>query len=421
MTRFWVLFLLLSLQFVLLGHSSHALILNLGGEEIVQAAGSDLQVEAYSVPCLHDWNEDGLKDLIVGPRGVIFPGTVLLYLNSGLPDEPVFTDSSYLLAGGNEIEVPGSGCMGACPRVVDWDGDPLADLLVGDASGQISLYLNVGVPGEPLLGAGSTLEVGPEGAKLPVDVGDRAIPLYLDWNEDGLRDLVVGAMDGRIHIFLNSGTESDPDFQGVTYAQGSVGDLVVDGLRSSPVVMDLDEDGDKDLLSGNTNGQILVYLNQGSDSAPQFGDYFLLTANGTPIDFADSPRTRPFVCDWTGDGLLDLITGLGDGRLHLFQGGVTSAETPAAIARLDAPWPNPANPRVHVGFTLERDCWVQLSVYDVTGRHIADLASSFIGAGHHVLQWDARDSSSRELPSGLYMLRLQGQDFQETQKVVVLR
>ena len=32
------------------------------------------------------------------------------------------------------------------------------------------------------------------------------------------------------------------------------------------------------------------------------------------------PRSRPFITDWTDDGLPDLLVGAGDGKIHLFQG-----------------------------------------------------------------------------------------------------
>jgi hypothetical protein len=84
--------------------------------------------------------------------------------------------------------------------------------------------------------------------------------------------------------------------------------------------MDLDGDGNKDLLTGNTNGELLFYKNVGTDATPTFSGYSRITSQGIPIDLAGTPRSRPFVCDWTGDGHLDLLVGAGDGKVHLYQG-----------------------------------------------------------------------------------------------------
>ncbi len=100
--------------------------------------------------------------------------------------------------------------------------------------------------------------------------------------------------------------------------------------RSSPALMDLDGDGRKDLLVGNTNGAILLYPNQGSDAAPSFSTYEYVTADGVEIDLPGTPRSRPCITDWTGDGLPDLLVGAGDGRVHLFQ----SVPEPASLPLL---------------------------------------------------------------------------------------
>ncbi len=86
-----------------------ALILNLGEEEIVEAGGLPIDVDAYSVPSLVDWNDDGLPDLLVGEGGGLFQGRVRVYLNDGAPSAPAFTDFFYVLADGQELVVPGNG------------------------------------------------------------------------------------------------------------------------------------------------------------------------------------------------------------------------------------------------------------------------------------------------------------------------
>ena len=399
---------------------AQGLILNLGPESIVQAAGVDLQVSGYSVPCFADWNDDGLPDLLVGEGGGAVMGSVQLYLNVGVPGAPAFADHSPVQAGGADLTVPGEGCLGAFPRVVRWNDDLLPDLLVGDAIGQVTLFLNEGAPGAPVLAAGQLLRVGPFGGKVPVDVGYRATPIYQDWDADGRRDLIVGALDGRLHLFANSGTDTEPDFQVESFAQAPAGDLIVSSLRSSPALLDLNEDGCKDLLTGNTAGEILVYPNTGSDSAPIFGDFTRVAAAGVPIDFEGTPRTRPFLCDWTGDGWLDLVTGLGDGRVHLFQGGATDVAALAPPARLGLPWPNPANPRLNVDLSVARPGVYQVRVLAPSGRAVVTLFAGEAAPGRLQLYWDGRDAGGQPAASGLYLLELRG-DAAAAQKLTLLR
>ncbi len=89
--------------------SAPALILNLGAEEVVEAGGLPIVVDAYSVPSTVDWNGDGLVDLLVGEGGGVIQGRVRVYLNEGVAGAPSFTDPFHLQADGQELAVPGGG------------------------------------------------------------------------------------------------------------------------------------------------------------------------------------------------------------------------------------------------------------------------------------------------------------------------
>jgi hypothetical protein len=300
-----------------------ASLLRLGPEELVQADGFDIQVPGYSVPSLADWNNDGLADLIVGEGNYANPGKVRIYLNVGTESQPQFFDYCYAQCAGADLTVPASGCLGCFPRVVYWDMDARKDLLIGLADGTVAIFGNMGTDDNPTFIPGVRVQVTSPGFDL--DVGNRATPTFLDWNSDGMTDLVVGALDGRIHLYINCGCGGavPPKF----YFTDPIGDfaledgwdLTVPSARSSPAVLDLDGDGRKDLLTGNTEGELLLYRNVGTDANPEFSGYSLVESNGVPINLAGSPRSRPFVCDWTGDGYLDVLIGAGDGKIHLYQ------------------------------------------------------------------------------------------------------
>lgn len=301
-----------------------SLSLNLGAEEVIQSGGLDIQVPGYSVPSIVDWDDDGLNDLIVGEgSGSSSAGKIRVYLNTGTQSNPEFWDSFYVQSNGSDLVCKAAGCLGCFPRVVYWDEDDRKDLLVGQADGTVKIYLNSGTSSNPTFDEGQYVTVGYDG--IAVDVGVRATPTFMDWDNDGMKDLVVGGLDGRIHIYINCGCSGgvppafyDSPVEGI-FAEETGFDLIVPSLRSSPHIMDLDGDGKKDILTGDTNGQLLFYRNLGSDGEPDFGSYSFVTSDGIPIDLPDSPRSRPFVCDWTGDGYPDVLIGSGDGRVHLYQ------------------------------------------------------------------------------------------------------
>lgn len=82
----------------------------LGPEQIVQAGGANLSVTGFSVPSFVHWDDDGLKDLVVGDgSGVAGYGRVRIYLNSGTPGSPAFTTFFYAQANGSNLQSPGGG------------------------------------------------------------------------------------------------------------------------------------------------------------------------------------------------------------------------------------------------------------------------------------------------------------------------
>lgn len=295
--------------------------LDYGPEQFVETDGAQIVVPGYSAPSFVRWDGDDLRDLIVGEGGDEYPGKVRVYRNVGTSSRPEFGGYFYVQSDGGDLTVPGEGCLGAFPRVVYWDGDDRKDLLIGRADGTVELFLNIGSDDEPAFGGGRLLQVGEPGSKVDIDVFYRATPTVADWNNDGKKDLIVGSVDGLIYIYLNEGTDTEPDFRSEQYAEMDDGELLsVPATRSSPAVHDLDGDGKKDLLTGDREGQLLFYSNSASDEAPAFAPYSLARSDGVPIDLPDLPRSRPFVCDWTDDGLLDVLVGSGDGTVRLYQG-----------------------------------------------------------------------------------------------------
>ncbi|MCX5671235.1 MAG: FG-GAP-like repeat-containing protein, partial [Planctomycetota bacterium] len=140
-------------------------------------------------------------------------GKIRLYLNEGAPGAPAFSAFAYVRAGGGDLAVPSAGCLGVFPRAFDWNEDGLADLVLGLADGRITVYLNSGAAGNPAFGAGQFIQVGQPAAKVDLDVGDRAALDLADWDADGRWDLIAGALDGQVRAYLNEGAAGAPEFR----------------------------------------------------------------------------------------------------------------------------------------------------------------------------------------------------------------
>jgi len=79
-------------------------------------------------------------------------------------------------------------------------------------------------------------------------------------------------------------------------------------------------------------------------------------------------------------------------------------------------YPNPFNPITEIKYTLPRDCWVRLEVYNILGQKVASLVDGEQKAGFKTVRWDAGSFSS-----GIYFYRLKAGGFVETKKMVLIR
>jgi hypothetical protein len=108
--------------------------------------------------------------------------------------------------------------------------------------------------------------------------------------------------------------------------------------------------------------------------------------------------------------------------LSLWQIGMTDADpTPSAAAVLRQNVPNPFNPSTRIDFEVAKAGTVDLSVYDVAGRHVATLVHGRLGAGVHQATWNGMTDGGLQAASGVYMYVLKTEAGQESRRMVLLR
>ena len=101
--------------------------------------------------------------------------------------------------------------------------------------------------------------------------------------------------------------------------------------------------------------------------------------------------------------------------------GVQDPEPVPTVLRLHQCYPNPFNPQTTITFTLPRGGWVEVGIYELTGRRIDVLTDRTFTIGTHTLSWNGRDSQNRAVPSGTYLVRLETESGVETRKMMLLR
>ena len=79
-------------------------------------------------------------------------------------------------------------------------------------------------------------------------------------------------------------------------------------------------------------------------------------------------------------------------------------------------YPNPFNPSTRITYSLNNEVQVNLSVYDMLGRKVAELVNERQGAGAYELEFDASS-----LASGIYLYKLSAGDFVSVKKMTLLK
>jgi hypothetical protein len=163
---------------------------------------------------------------------------------------------------------------------------------------------------------------------------------FCDYDGDGVRDLVVGASDwtdygwdnafndkgewtnGRIHghiyVMRNSGSNDAPVYAEAIQVQAGGKPLDVFGCPS-PNFVDVDKDGDLDIIAGEFLDRISYFENTGTRTAPQYAGGRFLQQNGKTLHL-DLEMLQVVVFDWNRDGNPDIFVGKEDGRVVLMLG-----------------------------------------------------------------------------------------------------
>jgi len=350
-----------------------------------------MDVGSGAAPCISDFDDDGLIDMIVGE----WHGNLNHFeqSSSGSLEFILISDS----LGGESI------CDYSYPSLTDLDNDGLLDLIMGERDGTLDHFEQ----DSDNLDNFNLIEENYNN----IDIERYASPFLIDVDGDNTLEMFLGENTGKIFVYEQQTLNSE------------IFDLIIDSLDISankgdpaPYLIDYDDDGLLDLFVGRTTGQI-EHFEQNEVHSFNFN---LITENFH--DIRVRKRARIAFSDVNNDGMKDLIIGDQDGglRLYLYQ---SSTDIERAIFNefprnysISQNYPNPFNPCTTIRYSIPKQSNVALKLYDVLGSEVATLVNKEQSRGNYEVEFDGS-----ELGSGIYFNRLQAGDFVETRKMILLK
>ncbi|MBN3582165.1 VCBS repeat-containing protein [Algoriphagus aestuarii] len=286
---------------------------------------------------IDDWNDYGW-DNAFDAKGNWKNGPLHGYVYWLENDAGTYVNRGKIQASESDIDVYGA----PSPNFSDFDGDGDLDLICGEFLDQLMYFENIGSRSQPKYKKGVYLSNSSGLVKMDLQM---IIPVAIDWDQDGDTDLVVGDEDGRVALIRHTGNVKDgmPVFDSPVYFRQKADNLKF-GALATPVSVDWDQDGDEDLISGNSAGYIAFIENVGGGSEPVWnqpkllesdGEIFRIQAgnNGSIQGPAEAKwgYTTLSVADWDGDGKMDILYNSIWGKVQWLRNTGLSLENPRSI------------------------------------------------------------------------------------------
>ena len=364
---------------------------------------------SFCSPALADLDLDGKLEIILGTRySGTTPDVLMALRNNGtnLPGFPVSFGTN--------------GETLCSPAVGDLNGDGRLEVVVVTENDRLQVirYNGLSMSPFPILFISNN---NPDGVSTPS-------PALADLNADGYPEIVAVSVTDALTASVHAVTRTGVNLAGWPRPVGG-------NSESSPVVADITGDGHPDVLFG---------IGGGADSSPNAlyaWRHDGIDVPGFPLQLSGPIRPTPCLVDLNQDGDVDIVYGGWDLQMHVWDlpaawnpdlafwptfkgnplrtgvlgqlwittvpgGGDTSPPPPAVI--LEGNRPNPFNPRTRITFALPGpgEALTRLTVYDLRGRRVAQLVDGSLRPGRHTVDWWGLDDGGRTVASGVYLCRL---------------
>lgn len=263
---------------------------------LLNATAVPLNLTGDSAPAIGDLASDGRTDIIASGAD----GDLHVFTRLGATGL-LFEDNQSALPSGLR-----AGRVLMDPVIVDLNRDGAPDIVTGSASSGLAAFITQNASARAPLDLVENLTVL---AGIPAYTN--ASPALADLDGDGDLDLVVGAADGTMVHFRNEiGEGTGVDWRALNTLLGASRQVSSD---ASPALIDLDGDGDTDLVAGAGDGSVTYFENTGNATVPSFA------RAGAFAGLVPVRRASPALADFSLDGRPDLVYGAQSGLVYFAQ------------------------------------------------------------------------------------------------------
>ena len=283
-----------------------------------------------------------------------------------------------------------------------------------------------------------------------------------DLNKDGRSDVVVSGSDTEIYFSTETGFQQQ---------------LLTETRGHDVLISDFDNDNDNDIILETTfvanHHRVYMFENIGHNDFLEH-DYFDFTpfcSNAQIADFNNDSlpdivfvahdhsglfiynnigdfniefqqfipyeKTNPqglFCEDYDDNGYIDIAFTSGVGGIDyylniLFNDGKGNfVEDPVGIIEKEEKqknilscYPNPFTEFVNIEFSVNEQNSVDLSIYDINGKHINTITNKTYSPGKYNMKWNGKCKNGKEVNPGAYLIRLKTGNHIQTERVILIK
>jgi len=301
-------------------------------------------------------------------------------------------------------------------------------LSIVDAASDVGTFNRV-TSTVPIGGGGNDIQISPDGTRVYisttagitiVDVASRAVTASVpigggggnvEISPDGTMLFVMGGNGTLNLIDISPGSATHNQVVSSVPIGGGGGNVEIspDGTLLYLTLTDLDVTRIFKIIEGTSGGP-------GSSVIPGVIASLELVAS---VDVGSAPQGVAVL----PNGSAAIVVNQASGTISLLRAGVTGVEPPvvAAPSLSLAIHPTPSIASATLEFTLPSRSEVRLSIFDVQGRLVKELAGGRLEAGPHVVRWTGDQSEGGPVGAGVYFARLEADGHWIRRRIVWLR